>query len=70
MLLSEALQGKYYRSKSRHIEGIIQYAEKRDNVATPDGVYAYTIQVRPYWNRNLNYQKPDFYSTLYVKVDE
>ena len=69
MLLSEALEGKYYRSKSRHIEGIIQYAEKRDNVSTPEGVYAYAIQVRPYWN-GQGFPKPDFYSTLYVKVDE
>lgn len=69
MLLSEALQGKYYRSKSRHIDGIIQYAERRDNVATPENVYAYVIQVRPQWNGE-GYPKPDFYSTLYVKVDD
>ena len=68
MLISEALEGKYYRSLSRHIDGIIQYAEKRDNVYTEEGVYAYTCKVRPQWN-GQGFPKPDFYTTVYVGVD-
>jgi hypothetical protein len=71
MLISEALVGKYYRSRSRRgLEGIIQYAEKRDNVYTNENEYAYFVTVRPVYNP----EKPstwfgDFGATIYVGVD-
>jgi hypothetical protein len=67
MLISEALEGKYVRSSQG--EGIIQFADKRDNVYTKEGVFAYAVKVRPHWN-GTGYPKPDFYTTIYVGVDE
>jgi hypothetical protein len=67
MLISEALEGKYVRSSQG--EGIIQFADKRDNVYTDEGVFAYAVKVRPHWN-GTGYPKPDFYTTIYVGVDE
>ncbi len=68
MLLSEALEGKRYYSLSRHIEGCIQFAERRESVEKYDNVFAYVCLLRPYWNGE-GIPKPDFYSTIYVKVD-
>jgi hypothetical protein len=67
MLISEALEGKYVRSSQG--EGIIQFADKRNNVYTNEGVFAYAVKVRPHWN-GTGYPKPDFYTTIYVGVDE
>ena len=67
MLISEALEGKYVRSSQG--EGIIQFADKRDNVYTNEGVFAYAVKVRPQWN-GTGFPKPDFYTTIYVGVDE
>ena len=67
MLISEALEGKFVRSSQG--EGIIQFADKRDNVYTNEGVFAYAVKVRPYWN-GTGFPKPDFYTTIYVGVDE
>ena len=67
MLISEALEGKFVRSSQG--EGIIQFADKRDNVYTNEGVFAYAVKVRPHWN-GTGYPKPDFYTTIYVGVDE
>ena len=67
MLISEALEGKYVRSSQG--EGIIQFADKRDNVYTNEGVFAYAVKVRPHWN-GTGFPKPDFYTTIYVGVDE
>lgn len=70
MLISEALQGKFYRSNSvAHKNGIIQSATKRNDVYVNDNVYAYAIKVRPIYNRNTTYY-PDFYATIYVGIDE
>lgn len=70
MLISEALQGKLYRSNSvGNKNGIIQYATKRNDVYTKDNVYAYAIQVRPIYDKDTAY-RPDFYATIYVGVDE
>lgn len=70
MLISEALQGKFYRSNSvAHKNGIIQYATKRNDVYTKDNVYAYAIQVRPIYDKDTAYRS-DFYATIYVGVDE
>ena len=67
MLISEALEGKFVRSSQG--EGIIQFADKRDNVYTNEGVFAYACKVRPQWN-GTGFPKPDFYTTVYVGVDE
>ena len=73
MLISEALEGKFYRSHSRNISGIIQYAERRsvcdvhyDNDSTS---YAYTILVRPTYTGE-GYPQPDFYSTLWIGLED
>jgi len=62
MLISEALEGKRYYSLSRHLDGIIQQAERRVSVENYDNVFAYTCRIRPA-------KGEDFYSTIYVKVD-
>jgi hypothetical protein len=67
MLISEALEGKFVRSSQG--EGIIQFADKRNNVSTDEGIFAYAVKVRPHWN-GTGYPKPDFYTTIYVGVDE
>jgi len=68
MLISEALEGQRYYSLSRHIEGTIQFAERRQSVEKYDNVFAYVCCIRPKWNGE-GFSKPDFYSTIYVKVD-
>jgi hypothetical protein len=72
MLISTALEGKYYRSNSRNIGGLIQFAERRpvSDKHNSDGTtgYAYAVQVRPTF-KGEGYPKPDFYSTVYVYVD-
>jgi len=66
MLISEALEGKYVKSSQG--QGIIQFAEKRDNISTAEHVFAYACSVRPTWN-GTGYPKSDFYTTVYVAVD-
>jgi hypothetical protein len=71
MLISEALEGKYYKSRSRNVEGIIQHAQKRENVWTGENEYAYTVQVRPVYNPDkVTTWSEDFYATVYVGVDQ
>jgi hypothetical protein len=67
--ISTLLEGKYYRSLGRHKEGIIQYAEKRDNVWYGSDYQAYTVKVRPTYSGNGIFQN-DFYATVAVKVGE
>ena len=65
------LEGKYYRSLGRHIDGIIQYAEKRDNVWYGKDYEAYLIKVRPHYEMNkIETWGKDFYATVAVKVGE
>jgi hypothetical protein len=74
MLISTTLEGKYYRSNSRNLEGIIQFAERRPvsdkhHFDSVNGTgYAYSVQVRPTYKGD-GFPKPDFYSTVYVYVD-
>ena len=68
MLISEALEGKFHRSYVNSREGIIQFAELRNDVYTKEGVFAYACKVRPQWN-GQGFPKPDFYTTVYVGVD-
>jgi len=63
------LEGKYYRSLSRHTDGLIQYAEKRDNVYYGEGYDAYVVKVRPTY-KGEGFPKPDFYATVVVKVGD
>ena len=63
------LEGKYYRSLSRHIDGIITYAEKRDNVWYGDNFEAYIVTVRPQYEMGKPFRS-DFYATIAVKIGE
>ena len=69
MLISEALEGKYVKSSQG--QGLIQFADIRKDMqhSTPEGVFAYAVKVRPHWNGE-GFPKPDFYTTIYVGVDE
>lgn len=63
------LEGKYYRSTSRRgLDGIIQSAEKRENVYF-DNAEAYLVRVRPTYKGDGIF-KNDFYATIAVKVGE
>jgi hypothetical protein len=58
------LVGKYYRSHSRHDEGVVVHAEKRDDVWYGENFEAYVVQVSP--TRGLK----DFWATVAVKIGE
>ena len=58
------LVGKYYRSISRHDEGIINYAEKRDAIWYGENMQAYAIRVSP--TRGIN----DFWATVAIETGE
>jgi hypothetical protein len=66
MLISQALEGKFVRSSQG--EGTIQYANLRKDVSINDG-YSYAVNVRPHWDGN-GFPKPDFWTTIYVGIDE
>jgi hypothetical protein len=69
MLISEALEGKFIRSFNSRREGIIQQADIRSDISTPEGCYAYAVKVRPQWNGE-GYPKPDFWTTIYIGKDD
>jgi hypothetical protein len=58
------LVGTHYRSRSRHDEGTIVHAEKRDGIWYGEGLEAYVVQVSP--TRGIN----DFWATVAVKVSD
>jgi hypothetical protein len=58
------LEGKYYRSHSRHDEGVIQYATPRPAIWYGEGFEAYAIEVRP--TRGIK----NFWATVAVKVGD
>ena len=62
--IQDLLIGKNYRSHSRHDEGTILTAEKRDSVFYGVDYQAYLIEVRS--TRGIK----DFYATVAVKVGE
>lgn len=66
----DLLEGKYYRSHSRYIDGLITYAKKRENVYYGEGFEAYLVTVRPTYKGFPDLPKPDFYATIAVKVGE
>ena len=63
------LEGKYYRSLSRNIDGLIQYAEKRDGVWYGDNYQAYLVKVRPTYKGNGIFRN-DFYATIAVELSD
>ena len=62
--IENLLVGKYYRSVSRHDEGVILHAEKREGIFYGNDFEAYVIQVSP--TRGIN----DFWATVAVKVSD
>jgi hypothetical protein len=60
----DLLEGKYYRSLSRHDEGTILHAEKRDGIWYGEGLEAYVIEVAS--TRSIK----NFWATIAVKVGE
>ena len=72
--IENLLEGTYYRSHSynrKGKDGIIQSAEKRDNVWYGNNCEAYLVRVRPQYD----FTKPstwgnDFYATVCVKAGE
>jgi len=58
------LEGKYYRSLSRHDEGTIVYATQRPEIWYGENTEAYVIQVR------TPAYLSDRYATIAVKVGE
>ena len=67
--IDNLLVGKYYRSKSRHLEGIIQDAESHD--AWYGNEYqAYRVRVRPQHGDSIKSWGKDFYAVVAVKTGE
>jgi len=67
--IEHLLEGKYYRSYNRKgLDGIIQYAEKREGLYY-DNAEAYLVKVRPTYDGKGIFRN-DFYATVVVKVGE
>ena len=62
--IENLLVGQNYRSRSRHFEGEIVYAEKRPEIFYGDNNEAYLITIRPKGSLS------DRYATVAVKVGE
>jgi hypothetical protein len=62
--IENLLVGKSYKSRTRHFEGEIVSAEKRDGIWYGDNTEAYLITVRP------PHSVSDRYATIAVKVGE
>ena len=65
--ITDLLEGKYYRSRSfarKGLDGIIQWAEKRDDVWYGRNCEAYLVTIRPEYG--LGYK----YRTIAVKVSD
>jgi hypothetical protein len=58
------LVGKHYRSRSRHDEGTIIHAEKRDGIWYGEGLEAYVVEVSS--TRSIK----NFWATVAVKVSD
>ena len=67
--IEDLLEGKYYRSLSRHIDGLIQYAEKRSEVYYGNDFEAYLVKVRPTYKGDGVFRN-DFYATIAVRVGD
>ena len=62
--IDNLLVGKHYRSRSRHDEGIIQHAEKREGIWYGEGLEAYVVEVSS--TRSIK----NFWATVAVKVSD
>ena len=62
--IESLLEGKHYRSHTRHDEGVIQYATKREGIWYGSGFEAYAIEVRS--TRGIK----NFWATVAVKVGD
>ena len=60
--IESLLEGKHYRSHTRHDEGVIQYATKREGIWYGENFEAYAIEVRS--TRGIK----NFWATVAVKV--
>ena len=58
------LVGKHYRSRSRHDEGTILHAEKREGIWYGEGLEAYVVEVAS--TRSIK----NFWATVAVKVSD
>jgi hypothetical protein len=67
--IENLLEGTYYRSMDRGLEGTITHAEKRDSVYYGKNCEAYLVTVRPTFQSGTPIVK-DFYATIAVKVGE
>jgi len=68
------LEGKFYRSISRKLEGIIQEAEIANEIWYGENFTAFRVRVRPQFSStsgltSFTYGK-DFWATVAVKVGE
>ena len=61
--IESLLEGKHYRSHTRHDEGVIQYATKREGIWYGENFEAYAIEVRS--TRGIK----NFWATVAVKVN-
>lgn len=62
--IENLLVGQNYRSRSRHFEGVITHAEKREGIWYGEGIEAYVVQV------NTPSYLSDRYATVAVKIGE
>ena len=62
--IESLLEGKHYRSHSRHDEGTIVYATKREGIWYGENLEAYAIEVRP--TRGIK----NFWATIAVKTSD
>ena len=62
--IESLLEGKHYRSHTRHDEGVIQYATKREGIWYGENFEAYAIEVRS--TRGIK----NFWATVAVKVGD
>ena len=62
--IQDLLIGKSYRSRTRHFEGEITHAEKREGIWYGDNTEAYLITI------NSPSRLSDRYATIAVKVGE
>jgi hypothetical protein len=64
---SALLEGKYYRSVSRKIDGIIQEAEIAPEIWYGENTTAYRVRVRPTYNGTTFHE--DFWATVAVRLE-
>jgi|LakMenEpi07Sep12_1017427.scaffolds.fasta_scaffold00289_8 hypothetical protein len=66
---SALLEGKYYRSRSRRLEGIIQEAEIAPEIYYGENDTAYRVRVRPQFGDNPKSWGKDFWAVVAVRKE-